>query len=465
MTPEEMDEKCITIMWTVENMTYCSTKFNRYLASPSFEMDGMICELWITPRGAVGSEDNLCFYFSASKDGNDVVNKIMRYELAIIGKDDSVLVSYTSENIFPQDKGCGFDSLVKMSEVYKSKREIFLPEDTLTMRCRLWKRFGEMTKNVKCLARTIIGVEKISFLWDLENFSTLEPEKRRTYLIKSAVNNRPILSVDFFLTEDVYHKEIIRVEMQLQDENVEYSTLRLFLVDVSRNRVQCNEKEIWFKQPIKRKYFSFFFTREVLLANKKTFLPNDVLQLYWEWVFSDGIVLEEIKVQYNRNNSEIEICDALKEKNNRSTRLFSVLSSSVFKEKFSTNMGEKDSDCVELEDIDDDIVKRMIEFLYTNHVEDLTWENVFDLYKVANDYDILNLKNLCASYMKNHLSLNSACDVLLLAHNCADNDMKSVVSDFVVKYGKRMAFSEWDFLIDSNGKVAAEILYRMVFEN
>ncbi|KAF8771281.1 Speckle-type POZ protein like [Argiope bruennichi] len=139
--------------------------------------------------------------------------------------------------------------------------------------------------------------------------------------------------------------------------------------------------------------------------------------------------------------------------------------SSVFKDKLLNEEEEKESDFINIEDLEDDTVKRMLDYIYTSNVEILTWESASKLYEAANKYAILNLKNLCSSYLKNNLSPSNACEILLLSHNYSDNEMKKFVMDFIVKQGKEILNSEWRLLMNSNGKLAAEALYRLFYEN
>ncbi|GBN07133.1 TD and POZ domain-containing protein 4 [Araneus ventricosus] len=456
-------------------------------------MNGTKWTLAVYPKED-GSDYMGVFLFNQNKDTSVLPTRV-KFELALIGKDGFVCLSLRSDGTFREKNGSGSDRFVKRKELFDTKRKMFLPQNTFTVRCRMWKEGESMVQNVQYFARTRIGVEKRSFLWNLEEFSTLESENKCTYLIKSPKNDEQIMSVDLFVTAGINCDEIIRFELFPKDKTIKYSTFRLCLVDASGNKVECNQEELWFDEKSECEKFTFFLTRKKLLANKRMFLPNDVLSLHWEWTFSKGIVLEEIEeVQYGcpssdapevNDNEEIlsstPLLDTVKnlyeEKFLCDVKLKTIsgtfpahkvilsASSSVFKSMFSNDAKENDSEYVDIKELDDDTVKRMLHYIYTSSVEDFTWESAAGLYDAANKYAIQSLKKACISYMKDNISTSNACEVLLLAENQADSDLKAAVLDYIVKHGKEMGNSEWRLLINSNGKLAADALYRLFCEN
>ncbi|GBM11958.1 Speckle-type POZ protein B [Araneus ventricosus] len=497
MACKESEGKCFTFLWKVENMSFCLQKNGERIESPAFVVDAIEktkWKLWLYPRGA--RDGNYIGYFLNREADSKGADKIeIKYELAFIAKDGSILVSKgIVKDTFPKGEEFGYNVFQKREDVYISKRSTFLPQNTLRARCKIWKGVGEMTEDVRCTAYTRIGVEKRNFLWNVKNFSTLESEKKFTYQMKSTENDMPLMSVDLSLTGGLNSGEIIRFDTSLQDKTIKFSTLRLSLIDASGNKVECNEDGFWFDSLLKYKQFTFFFTKKKLLAKKSMYLPDDVLSLIWEWTFSKGVVLEEIEeVQYGSVNTEDNIPDD-KNVNNEmkvpfshtlndnlkslydkqflcdvklktNTGIFPAhkiilsASSSVFNAMFSSDMKEKDSDFVNIDDLSDDAVRRMLLYIYTARMEDVTWESASNLYVAADKYAILSLKDICSSYLKDNLSPGNACEVLLLADFHADDDLKSGVQNYILKHDTDIINSdEWKVLMETNGKLAAETL-------
>ncbi|GBM11951.1 Speckle-type POZ protein B [Araneus ventricosus] len=488
------EKKCFTFTWELENINYCVLKKGTNIKSPAFVVDSIDETKWYLGLYLRGRQDGnfIGFYLYRDADSKGAIQVEVYYELAFIAEDGSVLKSYDKSKFnFPKNHGSGFPEFVKRNDVFISKRAAFLPRDTLTARCRIWKSVGQMSEGVRCFARTRIGVQKRTFLWNVKNFSTLESEKKCSYKIKSIETDASLLSVDLSLTGGFSSEEIIRFELSLQDKTKTFFTVQLYLLNASGNRVQCNHEEFWFDDVSKSKEFKFFFTKSKLIEMKSLYLPDDILSLHWEWAFSKGVISNEIEdVQYSCASSDCKssnnenlinqkmmplsyslndnlkslydenfLCDV---KLKTSTSIFPAhkiilsASSSVFKAMFSNDMKENGSNCVDIEDLSDDTINRMLLFMYTTRVEDLTWERASHLYAASDKYAILSLKDICSSYLKNNLSPSKACEVLLLSDFHADSDLKCAVQDYILKHGKQINSDEWKLLMETNAKLAAE---------
>ncbi|KAF8791882.1 hypothetical protein HNY73_003549 [Argiope bruennichi] len=196
---------------------------------------------------------------------------------------------------FLKGDGYGFPKFVQRENVFISNRSTFLPGNILTACCRIWKSVGEMTEDVKCIARTRIGIEKRTFIWNLKEFSAYEAGKVSTYQIKSFANNTELASLDLSLDGGQSCEEIIHFKVNCHDQNIKFCVLHLSLIDASGKRIECNQDDFWFDKLLDSKQFPFSLSRQKIMEKSDTYLPSDILSLYWEFVFSKGIVLEEIE--------------------------------------------------------------------------------------------------------------------------------------------------------------------------
>lgn len=110
--------------------------------------------------------------------------------------------------------------------------------------------------------------------------------------------------------------------------------------------------------------------------------------------------------------------------------LLFVARSSVFAAMFSTNMLEKEMNSVEIPDFDDDVVKAMLEYLYTGETE-LLAERPTDLLQVAEKYDLPGLKEDCEYTIADNLNIDNAAEVLVMAHIYNANVLKPRVIDYI----------------------------------
>ncbi|GFY78490.1 speckle-type POZ protein, partial [Trichonephila inaurata madagascariensis] len=103
--------------------------------------------------------------------------------------------------------------------------------------------------------------------------------------------------------------------------------------------------------------------------------------------------------------------------------------SEVFRKMFASDMKEKSTGCVVIEDLDDDTVHKMLLYIYTATMPDLLWDSACNLYAAADKYEILSLKGECSSFLKDHLSSDNALDLLILADMHQDEYLKSSIKD------------------------------------
>ena len=86
-----------------------------------------------------------------------------------------------------------------------------------------------------------------------------------------------------------------------------------------------------------------------------------------------------------------------------------------FDSMFRTDMKEKSTGIVTIEDCDPGVFRSFICFLYTGKVDKLSTENVCSLYEVADKYQEDQLKRKCMNLMLNTLSIDSFCDYFVFA--------------------------------------------------
>ncbi|CAL1293164.1 unnamed protein product [Larinioides sclopetarius] len=234
------------------------------------------------------------------------------------------------------------------------------------------------------------------------------------------------------------------------------------------------------------------------MENKILYLPNDVLSLYCEYVYSEGNILYEYcghgviapdityKVVESRNMQDVGV----KEIQNPSvlvndfkfmyndaifcdmeirtlTKTFpahkAVLSarSPVFRSMFSNNMKEKNSGHVNITDIEDDTVHRMLLYMYTDSLKDLQFESASKLYVAADKYQIPSLKSRCSFFLKENLSPTRSSEILILSDQHQDIDLKCYVQNYILEnYKDIFGTEEWKDFMDTHLKLAADVMYR-----
>lgn len=110
-----------------------------------------------------------------------------------------------------------------------------------------------------------------------------------------------------------------------------------------------------------------------------------------------------------------------------------VARSTVFRAMLTTPMLESVQNTIEIPDFEEDVVKAMLDYIYTGETEDLN-EKAADLMQISEKYDLNGLKEDCEHAIASNLSVENAAEVLVLAHLHNATTLKGKVIDFINRY-------------------------------
>ncbi|GBM88658.1 hypothetical protein AVEN_10495-1 [Araneus ventricosus] len=179
--------------WFVENYSYCWHKNGEKLASPNFtidELEGRIWNLRLYPRGKNDEDEgHISLSLIRSLEDDEPENVSIKYELSFLAADGSAFCCQKSEDEFRRGYGYGYGKFLKIDKLLSRRNSDYLPEDILTVRCKIWKGEGKVQSIGQSNARSRIRIEKNSFLNVVENFSALQPNVKQTTKILSHSKN------------------------------------------------------------------------------------------------------------------------------------------------------------------------------------------------------------------------------------------------------------------------------------
>ncbi|GBM68898.1 hypothetical protein AVEN_117469-1 [Araneus ventricosus] len=135
--------------------------------------------------------------------------------------------------------------------------------------------------------------------------------------------------------------------------------------------------------------------------------------------------------------------------------------SPVFCDLFTRAKSDGKRTSIHIEDLDADTVGKMILFLYTDTLEDLEWDCAKGLYLASNKYEILPLKDISSSFLKQNLSTINCCDILLLADKYKDDYLKQVVKDFIAEHDEVLNSDQWSSLGENHPRLTIETFHFM----
>ncbi|CAL1276734.1 unnamed protein product [Larinioides sclopetarius] len=494
----EMD--CYSVTWYINNFSYCWQKKDEAIVSPKFSMfvpEATKWKLLLYPRGT-SDVNSIALFLRREKDCDGAENIDLEYHLETLNADGSILTKRNAKLAFHKGTCGGFPVFLNRNSVLLKSRVRYLPQDILTIRCRI-KRLDEKSLEIRQIfARTIINVERRSLLWTVQGFSSLTTNQKKRLLIKSA-SGKELIKFDLFLTGGQCFEEKINLNIHFIDKRMEFFTLQTFLLEVGGIKVDSGKYENW-RELGELATFPLKLSRNKLLADGDLYLPNDVLSLKLELAVSTGFAFEGItKIDFgiisqettnemceNWRESNIEektienscalitdlmslyndqnLCDVMLETKTSAFTAHTIILSArspVFRAMFSADMKEKLNGVVDVSDLDDETVRQLLLFLYSNKLEELKWEDALQLYEAADKYEITSLKDQCSLFLKGNLNLKNACEALIISDLHHDEGLKSTVQDFILRNAEEIFKSEeWEVFSDTNPKLALKTTLR-----
>ncbi|GIX80943.1 speckle-type POZ protein B [Caerostris extrusa] len=151
----------------------------------------------------------------------------------------------------------------------------------------MWRSDGKMPENGRMYARTHLGVEAISAVWNIDDFSDLEPYRTITFPIKSSTKNEELMNLDLYLTGGQKFEEVLHFKLTARDPKIKMATIQLSLLDYAGGKTECVKGEVWFNAPENlHRQLTFQTTKNRLISAEDVYLPNDALSVLCECTFS-----------------------------------------------------------------------------------------------------------------------------------------------------------------------------------
>ncbi|GFS80044.1 hypothetical protein NPIL_383961 [Nephila pilipes] len=477
----------ITMYWNIVNYSCCWQKRGDSIMSPEFHVESNEKTSWnifLYPRGENERVISFALYGSCT-----AVSDSMRIEreFAILAEDGSILLTNTSKREMVPINVFRASSNILTEGV--TKREAFLSQDTLRIRCKIWRTDRKVVKPVAFFARTILSKETRRFVLNIERFSLLKSDIKYN-LITGRESEADVTTFDI----GVNGEDKIIILIKYSDKEVKYLSFQSFISDTNDSKIDCGKCENRPNEFMDIPY-SLPFTFRYMMDNKNLYLKDDVLFLFCEYSWCNGYVFDGIDridlgitspvvsnriirkpCKSNTVSEQSESLVHLKEdfqslyaegilsdvKIQTATQIFpthkNILSarSRVFRKRFVTNM-EENQECVDVP-YSAEIVGRMLLYAYTDSLEGLEWESALEMYSLAKVYEMDSLLTKCCSFLKLNLFPNNLCEVLVLAEKYADCDLKKAAQEYVLKHEDVFGSEEWAEFTKNYTTLAAETM-------
>lgn len=142
-------------------------------------------------------------------------------------------------------------------------------------------------------------------------------------------------------------------------------------------------------------------------------------------------------------------------------RLILKAQSPVFAAALQSNMREKVTGIIDIEDCDPATFSDFLCFLYCGEVRKLSAENAFSLFTVADKYDVSDLRSMCMDFIKLNLSIDTFFDTIELVVMYPDtkSDLIQLLIDFLAKNVQKItATDKWKSFVVQNPELSKELM-------
>lgn len=327
---------------------------------------------------------------------------------------------------------------------------------------------------------TQVKVVKFSYMWTINNFSFCREEMGE--VLKSST---------FSAGANDKLKWCLRVNPKgLDEESKDYLSLYLLLVSCNKSEVRAKfkfsilnaKREETKAMESQRAYrfvqgkdwgFKKFIRRDFLLDEANGLLPDDKLTIFCEVsVVADSVNISgqsnavQFKVPECRLSDDLgmlfenqkfsDVTLSVSGREFQAHKAILAARSPVFAAMFEHEMEERKFNRVEIADVDHEVLREMLRFIYTGKAANLE-KMADDLLAAADKYALDRLKVMCEEALCTNLSIENAADILILADLHSADQLKAQAIDFINTHATDvMETSGWKSMIMSHPHLIAE---------
>ena len=133
--------------------------------------------------------------------------------------------------------------------------------------------------------------------------------------------------------------------------------------------------------------------------------------------------------------------------------------SRVFQAMLQTNMRERESGKIKIQDLTSEVVSEMLEFIYTGEIKkNLSGDLLRELLIAADKYQLDLMKNMCEELLSSAVSVENCLKNLSIANLCGAINLKKASIQFILNNSVTVTTSkEWLNCIKNHPELAAEV--------
>ncbi|KAF8777731.1 TD and POZ domain-containing protein 3 [Argiope bruennichi] len=486
---DEFNPRGFIYEWRIENFSFCWHKTGEYLESPIFHTESSGETSWrlrLYPRGEDDGEYISCYLFR-SEGGPEVVD--VDFELFIFVGGILIRPPMSFDKIYSLKNGEteGEKAFVRRKEIF-SRQVAHKEHFTLVFGCNIFNEGGKRLEEGKHYGRTTIAMEYISGMEINDGDELINSENHPDIEVKPLLEDNPFISINL-----LYFNESLVIKIHPKNcEKIRFATCKITIIKhwekenpIVHFRYWIGEmkEDIWrYDLPLPQKdaeqdaetsvqktfflHYNFGYSIGVEYSSNEL---NDYGTDLWIEDFSllepppkfvkneepSGYLtaVETVKSLYTSNSfTDLNIgtrkktCSAHKAiLRARSSKLYEML--------------KDNPESIEILNFKDDVVRRFLEFLYTDNVEDLFWPVTIELYQMAAVYKVDLLRQICVKFLKKNLNFKNVSELLSAAVTCEDLPLKGYVQKYIIEHDEEVfSTDEWQVFAENQWKLAEECM-------
>jgi len=327
---------------------------------------------------------------------------------------------------------------------------------------------------------THVKVIKFSYIWTISNFSYCREEMGET-----------LKSSSFSAGANDKLKWCLRINPKgLDEESKDYLSLYLLLLACNKSEVRAKfkfsilnaKREETKAMESQRAYrfvqgkdwgFKKFIRRDFLMDESNGLLPDDKLTMFCEV----SVVADSVNVSGLSIMSTLKVPDCnlpqdfghllesatfsdmtlkVEDKVYPVHKAILAARSPVFAAMFNHDLEETKLGVVSITDLDTEVLREMLKFIYTGKVAQL--DTMADaLLAAADKYALERLKIMCEEALASNLSIENVCDILILADLHNAKQLKNIAIDYTNSHAQEVTEQPaWKRLIKNHSNLVAE---------
>ncbi|CAL1291742.1 unnamed protein product [Larinioides sclopetarius] len=472
---EDEDKEEFFFRWQIKNFSFATNPTGKAIRSPEFVTEILDDTKWylsIYPNGKEDGEFVDIFVTRCGEDDGGVQIPII-FTIELEAADSTRQERRVSlESIFKRNSTWGFEQYIRRKTLLEDMKSTFLPDDILTIHCKLERVPSEVNIITKYCALSHAKTVQMDASFAIENWSKIgdfgkiykdaeftgDCEAPLRMFICESDDAEKNLVLKLQLVEAKKKNVFVRCRVSVLNADNSEALFRLTHHNFS-DRSEMTSEKLFDRKDIKDSFLEddtltlrCVLNMEIGKITRK--MSQNVLELLFDEDEDnlDVYVEKELVKDYENlflsgNFSNVKLRAGGKVVDCHKSILHArsqVLSDLLDRAEESSEVRDDDI-VIDIDNLDGDTLEQMIYFLYSDKIRNIKPANALKLFVAGHNYQIRYLKQKCSLYLSQVFTFENVYDILMVAHVYEDGDLKRRAIAYLSEYFSRICLTtEWE---------------------